>query len=301
MNDLSEIWNLSQTKVTDHLVLTFGDDISISEIYHEAYFNNIWILIEENIVTKNKVCRLPLSINCDLVAKQMIHTCIIDNSVKPTYSGELNKTSIRTALYRHARKTGHNIKTGIHGGVVYCMLNNEDNIDVSSNLKSLAVNYSTQLEIPDGSSVDNLRSAVFNFGKRNNVKFSTRYINGKLRVKRLDDDKIITGTVTGEFIKWLDTTPWDVQLPIPEIEGLTLNSMAVTANRHYGGVFSFSNGKVTRNSFRLCKEQGQLVFRVKGVVMITFDVSRRTQLTSDDWLRINGVLKAHNVTDEVLI
>lgn len=302
MNDLSDIWELAQTKFTDNKILTFNKEVSISDIYHESYFNNIWVSVDENLMTGGHICKLLHVHSCDKIAKQLIHTCLSDNSLKPIYNGELNKTSLRTALYRQAKNLGQNIKTGIHDDILYCMLNTENSFSVADSLKLLKVEGSfVNLEIPANLNVDKVRSLVFNYASRNNLKLSTRYINGVLRVKRLAGKTETTDTITGDFIKWLGTLPWDVPLPVPEIEGLSANSMSVTACRHYGGVFSFKDGVVIRNSFRLCKENGHIVFRVKGVVQVTFKASRRTQLTSEDWSRINNVLVMCGVTDEVLL
>ena len=303
MNNLNEIWNLSQTNPHDDMTLVFDKTIKVCEIYHECYINNIWVSIELNQSNDSNVCKLLKKHTCDSIAKQMINVCMNDNDTKPIYSGELNKTSLRTSLYRQAGNLGQTIKTGIHDNVLYCMMNNDAQVNVTEHLRTLPTGSTTAIDIPPGTTVEKVRALVFNHGKRNNVKYSTRYIDGTLRVKRLDDTthNDTTSTVSGKFVAWLDKMPWDVPLPVPKFEGLTLNSMNVTANRHFGGTFSFKDNFVTRKSFRLCKEKGHMTLRIKGVVVHTFNASRRTQLLKADWDRINDILSHYGVKSEVLL
>lgn len=296
LNNLTDIWFMANG---DKTTLFFDMDTDINQIYFEAYENKIWVDVMENLFHSMWVCKLLTEPTTDEVVEQMVRVCKHDPEATPFYTGSLNKTSTRTALYRKSRNLGIKLKTGIHDDTLYCQVNTEEQYDLSKQLSNLYPSDTVELDIPEHMDVETLRSSVFNYGSRHNIRYQTRYINGKLKVKNITI-KGVSHSTRSTIIDFVERMPWDIPLPIPDLD-MSVNSMTVTCNRRFGGVVTFKNNTVTRNSFRLCKESGELRLRIKGVVVKTFPVSRKTLLSKSDWSAIEEILKQYNVTLERLV
>lgn len=300
MNDISEIWNMTQDK---NLVLTFDKDVNLHEIYHEAYVNNLWVSVDHNPYKQTTVVKVLNEHKCDDIAEQMVNAVIFDNELKPFYNGELNQTSLRTALYRAARKLRTNVKTGTHNSVLYCYFNIAETVDLDKDFKEFkkAGVFEVNIEIPEGTDIKKLRSNVFNYTARKGLKVKTRVIGNKLRVTRLLElNPSEVESSSSVFRKWLSDAPFDTPLPLPEINGLKGSSMTVIANRTLGCAVTVDKGLLCKHSYRMSKEKGCMTLRIKGVVSFRSEVSRRNQLTSEEWVKIDKILSHYGVTSEVL-
>ena len=100
-----------------------------------------------------------------------------------------------------------------------------------------------------------------------------------------------------EYRHWLKTSPWDVALPIPRVEGITEQHLVVTAKRILGCCVSFRGGVVTKRSFAKGIEGGARVVRVRGMVVYSAFCDR---FSAEDIEAINEILSYHNKSYEDL-
>ena len=304
MSEIDDIWNLANGDVD---FLHLDKYMCDKKIHNEAYNNKVKVKVGYSPAHDVKVCTLlkynPTECQHYLsdLAEHMVLACADDETATPFHSGDVDPTSLRTALYRKSKKFGIKVSTGMYGSAVYCKLGKETS-SVTTQVRKLEIGESVSIPVASDDKVYSIRSSISNLSKRKGLKLKTRYSNGVLKITRIKESTANDGKNSkSEYLrKWVTGMPWDISLPLPDVE-MSPGSVVSVCNRAFSGVCTFSGGTITKNSYRLCKENNELVLYIKGKAITTFNVTRKTQLKSEDWDLIKSVLKRYNVTIKDLV
>lgn len=267
---------------------------NIFSVYAEAYSLDIVVDVMVNQPLDVLLVVLVKEPKPRHVANQLVHTLYKGEESTVSYGGDLPSAGLRTAIYNCAKKLGIRVRINETFGILY-VSKPANHSSLEMLLESMNVGDNIQVPVTLHTSVERLRAAISNYGRRHNLSFKTRLVGDNLSVTAMD---AVQKVKTGDVRQWLMTTPWDMQLDIPEFDGTTQQSLITSARRLFGCTVSFKGGKMTKNSFATGVEGSARIVRVRGHVIYSAFCDK---FSETDIRAINEILSFHNKTYEDLV